>query len=374
MVGHSIVFAVRNHRRKAQAIGYLARLAISHKSSIHRVFPISSPSEKTGCTDTQSDLWIIHMTDDPPPEGEPKNNALQAYFSRRFRILLTGDPDGVPPWLGVVAAGKGPGLYLPTDAPWVAHGDLATMVGGIRALLMQALHPGSLAGVRSHSRYKDDPLGRLSGTIRWLTVTTYGSHEAIANEAHRVNRMHDRVKGQYMTAQGENVGYHAADPNLLRWVHIAFMDSFLRSHQTYSTRSLPGGADAYIRLWSKSVEPLGLTGVPMNESELVSTIAQYRSDLAVTEETRETIQWIKNPPLPATSLPMYALLFQSAVASMSAEHREMIGLKSMPLGALRPITTGVLKLMRLAIGPESPIEEAAIRRINRGVRNSSSLS
>jgi hypothetical protein len=55
-----------------------------------------------------------------------------------------------------VAAGEGAGLYLPTDAPWVAHSDLATLVGGIRALLMQALHPGSLAGVCSHSRYKND--------------------------------------------------------------------------------------------------------------------------------------------------------------------------------------------------------------------------
>ena len=295
-----------------------------------------------------------------------KNNALQEYFSRRFRILLTGDPDGVPPWLEVVAAGEGPGLYLPTDAPWVAHGDLATLVGGIRALLMQALHPGSLAGVRSHSRYKDDPLGRLSGTIRWLTITTYGSHEAIANEANRVNRMHDRVKGEYLNAKGETTSYRAADPNLLLWVHIAFMDSFLRSHQIFSKRPLPGGADAYIRLWSKSVEPLGLTSVPMNEAELLSSIARFREALMVTDETRETIQWIKNPPLPATSKPMYALLFQSAVASLGSEYQQMIGFKCLPLRILQPLTTRVLRLMRLAIGPESPIEDAAIRRIRRG--------
>jgi len=261
--------------------------------------------------------------------------------------------------------GEGPGLYLPSDAPWVAHGDLATLVGGIRALLMQALHPGSLAGVRSHSRYKDDPLGRLSGTIRWLTITTYGSHEAIANEANRVNRMHDRVKGEYQNAEGKATNYRAADPDLLRWVHIAFMDSFLRSHQTYSTRPLPGGADAYIRLWSKSVEPLGLTDVPMDEASLLATIARYRADLTVTDDTRETIQWIGNPPLPATSKPMYALFFQSAVASLGNDYQQMIGLKSLPLGVLRPLTTRVLRLMRFAIGPESLIEDAAIRRINR---------
>jgi uncharacterized protein (DUF2236 family) len=305
----------------------------------------------------------VKETDEPSMKGDLKNNALQEYFARRFRILLTGDPQGVPPWLEVIKAGEGAGLYLPTDAPWVAHGDLATLVGGIRALLMQALHPGSLAGVRSHSRYKDDPLGRLSGTIRWLTITTYGSHEAIANEANRVNRMHDRVKGEYQNAEGISTSYRAADPDLLRWVHIAFMDSFLRSHQTYSKRPLPGGADAYIRLWSKSVEPLGLTDVPMDEAELISTISHYRPALVVTNETRETIEWIKNPPLPATSKPIYTLLFQSAVASMGSEYQQMIGIKSLPLGILRPLTTRVLQFMRFAIGPESPIEEAAIRRI-----------
>ncbi len=308
----------------------------------------------------------MNPSSEAPHKTFGKNNALQKYFSRRFRILLTGDPDGIPPWLDVVAAGEGPGLYLPTDAPWVAHADLATLVGGIRALLMQALHPGSLAGVRSHSRYKDDPLGRLSGTIRWLTITTYGSHEAIANEANRVNRMHDRVKGEYQNARGESTGYRAADPDLLRWVHIAFMDSFLRSHQTYSTRPLPGGADSYIRLWSKSVEPLGLTDVPMDEASLIATIAQYRPELNVTDETRETIEWIRNPPLPATSKPMYGLLFQSALASLASDWQQMIGINSLPPGVLRPLTTRVLQLMRIAIGPESPIEEAAIRRIQRG--------
>jgi uncharacterized protein (DUF2236 family) len=302
----------------------------------------------------------------PPGRRIRRNNFLQKILSRRFRALLTGAPDGVPPWLDAIKAGDGPGLYLPTDAPWVAHADLATLVGGIRALLMQALHPGSLAGVRSHSRYKDDPLGRLSGTIRWLTITTYGAHGALANEANRVNRMHDRVKGTYQNASGHSTAYQAADPDLLLWVHIAFMESFLRSHQTYSKRPLPGGADAYIRLWSKSVEPLGLTEVPMDEASLLATMARYRSELAVTDETRETIQWIKNPPLPITSRPMYSLLFQSAVASLDEEYQQMMGVNCLPLSVLRPVTTGVLQAMLWALGPESPIVDAAIERINRG--------
>ena len=294
-----------------------------------------------------------------------KGNALQRYFSKRFRALLSGNPEGVPPWLGAVEASDEPGLYLPDEAPWIAHADMATLVGGIRALLMQALHPGSLTGVREYSRYKDDPLGRLSGTVRWLTVTTFASTESVSSEAGRVNRMHGHVKGNYRDASGKIVSYSAADPHLLRWVHIAFMDSFLRCHQTYSTVPLPGGADAYIRLWSKSVIPLGLDDAPMSEAEMLDDFERYRPELAVTEETREVIGWIKNPPLPRSSLPAYRFLFKAALASLPRDYQELIGLGYPSLRVTRPMTVYLLKFIRLAIGPESPIEEAAIDRLHR---------
>jgi uncharacterized protein (DUF2236 family) len=293
------------------------------------------------------------------------NNPIQEYFSKRFRILLSGDPDGVPPWLGEVAASDAPGLYLPDEAPWIAHADLATLVGGIRALLMQALHPGSLTGVRSHSRYKTDLLGRLSGTIRWLTVTTFASTASVSGEADRVNKMHQRVKGKYKDSSGKTIDYKAADPHLLRWVHIAFMDSFLRCHQSYSSRPLPGGADEYIRLWSQSVIPLGLTEVPMSEAELLSELERYRPELTVTDETREVIQIIKNPPLPKTSLPAYHFLFKAALATLPHEYQKMIGLGHPSLKIMRPVTKNILRLILLAIGPDSPIEEAAIARLYR---------
>ncbi|MGJ8644767.1 MAG: oxygenase MpaB family protein [Luteolibacter sp.] len=294
-----------------------------------------------------------------------QNHPIQEFFSKRFRILLTGDPDGIPPWLPAVAASDEPGLYFPDEAPWIAHADMATLVGGIRALLMQALHPGSLTGVRTHSRYKSDPLGRLSGTIRWLTVTTFASTRSVGTEADRVNLMHAHVKGKYTTSSGKTIDYKAADPHLLRWVHIAFMDSFLRCHQTYSTVPLPGGADEYIRLWSQSVIPLGLKDAPMSEAEMLADLERYRPELAVTEETREVIRWIKHPPLPVTSLPAYAFLFQAALASLPRSYQEMIGLGHPPLHILRPVTTNLLKFIRFAIGPESHIEEASIARLHR---------
>jgi uncharacterized protein (DUF2236 family) len=298
------------------------------------------------------------------------NNALQESLSKRFRRLLSGDPDGVPPWLDVIAAGDEPGLYLPNEAPWIVHADFGTLVGGIRALLMQALHPGSLTGVANHSRYEQDALGRLAGTIRWLTVTTFGSHTAVAGEAQRVNRMHKRVTGEYTTSTGEERPYKAADPDLLLWVHIAFMESFLRCHQMYAWREIPGGADAYVRLWAKSVEPIGLASAPMNESQLIAEIERYKRELVATEKTLDVVKFIKRPPLPVLARPVYWLLFEAAVVSLPIEFRTLLGLKAKPRWVIQPLTRGVLRFIRLAIGPESPIEDGAIERLRRiGVLN-----
>lgn len=293
------------------------------------------------------------------------NNAVQEYLSRKFRKLLSGAKDGMPPWLDAVASGDDPGLFLPSDAPWVIHRDFSTLVGGIRALLLQAMHPGALAGVAQHSRYEQDPLGRLSGTIRWLTVTTFGSKEAVLKEASRVNKMHARVSGSYQRQQGQEVTYQASDQDLLLWVHIAFMDSFLRSHQLYSKAPIPGGADSYVRLWGKSVEPLGLTEVPKSEADLVQTLDSYSDVLRCDESSLEVITWIRNAPLPLTAKPIYLLLFQAALASLPSQIQEQIGIRAWPLWILRPLVTNLLAFLRFAIGPDSPIEDAAIARLRR---------
>jgi uncharacterized protein (DUF2236 family) len=301
-----------------------------------------------------------------------ENNALQEALSKRFRRLLSGDPNGVPPWLEVIAQGDDTGYFLPSDAPWVVHADFGTLVGGIRALLMQALHPGSLTGVKNHSRYESDPLGRLAGTIRWLTVTTFGSKSAVANESNRVNRLHERVAGKYTKGTGQTVSYRAADKDLLLWVHIAFMESFLVSHQMYAKREIPKGkfrtgADNYISQWSISVAPLGLTECPMSEKELEDQITSIHAQglLASTEDTKRVVEFIRNPPLPLLARPIYRLLFDAAVVSLRPEFRTMLGLKTKPKWLIQPMTRRVLSFMRVAIGPESPIEDGAIRRLER---------
>ena len=300
------------------------------------------------------------------------NTAWQEALSRRFRRLLSGAPDGTPPWLEAVAGGDDAGLFVPTDAPWVVHRDFGTLVGGIRALLMQALHPGSLAGVRDHSRYEKDPLGRLAGTIRWLTVTTFAGASAVEQEARRVNRLHDRVNGSYETGQGKPADYSAHDTTLLLWVHVAFMESFLVAHEMYASAPIPPGthstgADNYVAQWGRAVSPLGLTGVPATRSEVDEYLATQRASgtLAVTEDTRRVVQFIRQPPLPLMVRPFYTLFFNAAVVSLRPEFRTMLGLNTPRASLVVPSTRAVLRLIRWAIGPESPIEDAALARLKR---------
>ena len=288
----------------------------------------------------------------------------------RFRRIITSTENGIPPWLPAVQAGEPEGLFTPADEPWIVHANLTTLIGGIRALLMQALHPGSLAGVADHSRYEADPLGRLAGTTRWLTILTFGSHSAIAKESARVNGMHSRVVGDYTTSQGDVKAYRAQDHDLLLWVHVAFTDSFLRTFQMYSGRKI--SADEYVRKWSQAVTPLGLADPPKSETELESAINVFYDTgiLAANETTYKVVDFIKHPPLSRTARFAYWFLFQAAVASIPQRYQKMLGLKALPLRIVQPVATRFVALMRFAIGSRSPLEEAALTRMGLPLTNS----
>ena len=207
-------------------------------------------------------------------------NPLTRPLANRFREIVSGAKDGKPDWAKLMAIGNDEGLFGPESAVWQVHGSVGTIVGGIRALLLQAAHPAPLAGVAQHSRYSSDPLGRLAGTTKWLTITSFAATEVINKEAARVNAMHSRVKGEYETKSGASNYYRAQDQRFLLWVHCAFTDSFLKAHQ-YLGYSIDKGADAYVKEWSQSAIPLGLECAPITVSELEKALDDFRdSELA----------------------------------------------------------------------------------------------
>lgn len=141
--------------------------------------------------------------------------------SLRSRLLvpLAGDLDGTPPWVLRLEHGDDRGLFDEDGPAWTVHSGIPTLVAGIQALLLQALHPGAMAGVHDWSRYRDDPLGRLSGTVRWVISTTFGSREQVDGE--RASPDSTRVSAENTRAHSGRRAYSAEDADLVEWVHLA---------------------------------------------------------------------------------------------------------------------------------------------------------
>lgn len=278
---------------------------------------------------------------------------------------LSGSSEGRPAWVDRLEDGADAGFFGPGSASWMVHGELPTMVAGIRSLLMQALHPGALAGVHDWSRYREDPLGRLSGTIRWLMTVTFADTTTAVAESQRVGRFHERVTGTYLDANGNEREYAAGDPELLDWVHSVFTDSFLACQLLWGS-PIPGGADAYVSEWATAGELIGVQQPPRSAAELKEHLHSVYAagTLKHDERVAEIVHFIRNPPLSRGVLPAYRVLFAGAVASIPREYRELLGL-GRPLFPAVTTTRVVLGGVRRILGRRSTSEDAALRRIAR---------
>ena len=282
----------------------------------------------------------------------------------KFRENVSGSKDGRPDWVNTIAIGSGPGLFGPGSAVWQVHGCIATLVGGVRALLLQAAHPAPLSGVAEHSRYETDPLGRLAGTTRWLTVTTFAAAEVIESEAARVNAMHEHVKGEFKNKHGVEQSYKAKDPRFLLWVHCAFTDSFLKTHLALGY-PIDQGADTYVAQWSKSAIPLGLTNAPMSVAELEAALNDFRAnDLATVARTAEVVRFILNPPFKGPGKYFYKIISNAAIATLDQHELTLLGLNKRSTMWLK-LARVSLGLFLAILGPEAPAVLVAKERVAR---------
>jgi uncharacterized protein (DUF2236 family) len=280
-----------------------------------------------------------------------------------FRKTVSGDPSGAPEWSKQMAIGNDVGLFGPDSAVWQVHGCIATLVGGIRALLMQAAHPAALTGVAEHSAYDTDPLGRLERTTRWLTITSFGSTEAIELEARRVREMHKRVNGTFEEKSGAQSPYSASDPRYLLWVHCAFTDSFLRAHEEFGY-PLPQGADQYVHEWSKSAQPLGLMTAPQSKSELAEVMATFaENEVTSISMTPPIVGFILKPPFSKGGLFFYRILANAAISTIDEPFLSVLGLKPRSKKWLK-VSKVLLDFLSYMLGHESPSQKIARKRID----------
>ncbi|HUQ56632.1 oxygenase MpaB family protein [Lentzea sp.] len=207
------------------------------------------------------------------------------------------------------------------------HADHAMFIGGLRALLLQSLHPLAMAAVAQHSDYRTDPWGRLQRTSLFVGTTTYGTAEHARRTIERLARVHEHVHG---TAP-DGRRYRASDPHLLAWVHVAEVDSFLRCHQRYGQEPLDD-YDGYVADMAVIAEAMGIPDPPRTTAELEARLDSYRPELRGTAQAREAARFLLlKAPLPLVARGPYAILSATAVASLPVWARIPLRLPYLPV-------------------------------------------
>lgn len=244
-----------------------------------------------------------------------------------------------------------PGLFGPDSVSWQVHGDFTSMlIGGISALLLQALHPLALAGVWDHSNFRNDLLGRLRRTGQFISGTTFGARADADWLIDKVKRIHLQVTG---TAP-DGRPYAASDPALLTWVHVAEVHSFLQAHLRYRNPRLSAAdQDRYYAEIALVAERLGASQVPRSRSEVAAYLSAIRPQLLCEQRSREILRILRTAPAPsALAVPVAKLLTQAGIDLLPAWAQNML---EQPIGPVRS------RLIHAGVHSLAPVLRWAVR-------------
>lgn len=230
----------------------------------------------------------------------------------------------------------------------LVHADIVGMMtGGIRALLLQMLHPHALQGVLDHSNFREDMHGRLQRTARFIAVTTFGHRDEAMTAIGRVNRIHARVGGTLP----DGTRYDATNPRTLAWVHVTEAQSFLAAYLRHVRPNMPGTEqDEYYRQFAVIARALGADPVPETRAEADRIFRELRRDLSASPEAREVAQLVLSQrPKPAPQA-VQTMITADAVAMLPDWARTMLRLQRPVLTAIpaRAATWGMGRTLRWA--------------------------
>jgi uncharacterized protein (DUF2236 family) len=227
------------------------------------------------------------------------------------------------------------GFFGPGSVTWRVSTDLGRPVAGLRALMLQALHPLAMAGVDQHSNWREDPVGRLAATSGYLATITFGDRAAAERAAARVRRIHEHITGTD-TITGQR--YEASDPALLLWVHATLVESGVVAAGMFGTPLSAPDADRYV---AEMVAAADLVGVPAGQvpgslSDLESYLTASRSGLRCTPAAAESMAYLLDPPgLDEDIAEIWADIREGVVAALPSWAQDMYDYPAAPLTPAR---------------------------------------
>ena len=228
------------------------------------------------------------------------------------------------------------GLFGPSSVTWRIHGDQSMALAGFRALSLQAVHPLVMAGFNDNTVWFDDMWGRLQRTGDWVGTVTYGT----TAEAERAGQMLRRVHAALPPGVEPETGlaYRVDDPELLRWVHVTEVESFLSTYRRCGGLLRPGDGDRYVDEMRASAELVGLDrqSVPATEGEIEDYYAYVQPQLRVSQVARQNTLKFLVPQMPrwvrfgTPARPAWAGLVTLGIAMLPPWARRLYGLPVLP--------------------------------------------
>ena len=214
--------------------------------------------------------------------------------------------------------------FSPNSVTWRLHSDPSMVVGGIRALLEQALHPDAMAGVTAHSNFRDDTWGRLQRTGDYVGVLTFSSIAAADKLSARVRNVHTKLG--------------LDDPHLLLWVHMAMVDAFLDTAVRSGMPLTLAEQDQYVFEMVKFAELVGIPSadVPNSLAQCQQYFVEIKPELRASDDAKRAALFITVPPLPklirfATPFaPTWSAVAALAGASLPKWARDLYGAPTLP--------------------------------------------
>jgi uncharacterized protein (DUF2236 family) len=237
------------------------------------------------------------------------------------------------------------GFFGPGSVTWRLGTDLSSPVAGLRALLMQALHPLAMAGVDQHSDWRRDPVGRLAATSAYLATISFAERAVAERAAARVRRIHQHVIGvDGLTGRP----YSASDPALLLWVHATLVESGIVAAALFGTPLPAPDSDRYVAEMVAAAELVGVPRdvVPASVSELEAYLGSVRPELRCTPAARQSMDYLLDPPgLDEDIAEIWQDVRYAAIGALPSWAREMYGYPAPP-----PLTDSRRTEIRQALG------------------------
>lgn len=257
------------------------------------------------------------------PRPSPFDRASEAFRTRlvsRVRATFNdveGGQQPVPP--------SDEALFERDSPIRMVHADvMGMMVGGVRSLLLQMLHPHALHGVLDHSDFRDDMHGRLRRTARFIAVTTFGHRDEAESTIARVNRIHEQVAGTLP----DGTRYSARNPRTLAWVHVAEALSFLDAYRAFVRPAMPRAEqDEYFRQFAVIARRLDADPVPVTRHEAEALFRDFRGELEGSPQAREVAQLVIHAKPENAPAAVQRAIATAAIERLPPFARAMLGLE-----------------------------------------------